>query len=100
MRSPYRKCLGGRVQPQRGRQHGRAEGEAGAAGVAALAAGATRGVPTALPDRALWLLLDHQDLVVAEVAQQRVVRVCYEEGESRGSRGCGRGGATEERKRE
>lgn len=71
----YRQSVRRLVEAECGGQHGGAEGEAGAAGIAALAAGAAGGIPPALPTQALRLLLDHQDLVVAEVAQQGVVRV-------------------------
>lgn len=71
----YRQSVRRLVEAECGGQHGGAEREAGAAGIAALAAGATGGIPPALPAQALGLFLDHQDLVVAEVAQQGVVRV-------------------------
>lgn len=47
-------------------QHGWADGIAGAAGVVALLAGTPPSVPLAFPGN-IWLLLDHQDLVVAQV---------------------------------
>lgn len=71
----YRQSIRRLVEAECGGQHGGAEGEAGAAGIAALAPGAAGGIPPALPAQSLGLLLDHQDLVVAEVAQQGVVRV-------------------------
>lgn len=71
----YRQSIRRLVEAECGGQHGGAEGEARAAGIAALAPGAAGGIPPALPAQSLGLLLDHQDLVVAEVAQQGVVRV-------------------------
>ena len=70
-RQPLRR---GRFQTHIGRQHGGADGKAGAAGSLALLARAAAGVAFAIPPR-LHLLLDHQDLVVAKVTQQRGVRV-------------------------
>lgn len=69
----YRQRLWRLVKSESRGQHGRADGKAGAAGIAALAARAPGGVPPALPAGTLGLLLDNQDLVVAKVAQQGVV---------------------------
>lgn len=55
------------VKAKGGGQHGGADREAGAAGIAALASWASGGIPPTLPAGDLWLLLDHQDLVVAQV---------------------------------
>lgn len=75
------------VKTQGGRQHGRADGKAGAAGIAALASRASGGVSPAFSAQTLRLLLDHQNLVVAEVTKQGVVRICRTGGEE-GVRGC------------
>lgn len=69
----YRQSIRQLVKAEGGGQHGGADGEAGAAGIAALASRASGRIPPTLPAGNFWLLLDHQDLVIAKVTQQRVV---------------------------
>ena len=61
----YRHGVGDLVQAECRRQHGGADGKAGAAGIAALPPRMPGGVPPTLPSGDLRLLLYDQDLVIA-----------------------------------